>query len=422
MNDSNTILRPPWLNIARAVWIVLALAALFVFVVSAVETLRAPLPSCTVPGAQCSPYGLSREDLALAVQNGMSESFLIFYTTVFGWLAHLVWVLVGLLLFWRKPDDWMALLLSLMLILFVFEGMSTPAPFNVLASALYGIAVGLFMVLPFIFPNGRWIPRWTIWLGLPIIALAAFGSGAGGADQANTPPEGLLVFFGMVTVWLVGAVYAVIYRYRRISNAIERQQTKWVMTGVLGWTITLVPVTVIVVFFPPSQPSMERVNFLSWVAAPVYFFSYIFLAVCILIAVMRYRLWDIDVLIRRTVTYTLVVALLGVVYFGSVIVLQRVFAGIVGGDSEIITVLSTLAIAALFVPLRNHIQGAIDKRFNRKKYNAQQVMEKFSRTVRDETDIDTLTNELVNVVQETMQPKSVSVWLKREARSMRDEG
>jgi len=175
-----------------------------------------------------------------------------------------------------------------------------------------------------------------------------------------------------------------------------------------------VPVTVIVVLFPPSQPSMERINFLLWVAAPVYFFSYIFLAVGILIAVMRYRLWDIDILIRRTVSYAIIVALLAIVYFGSVIVLQRIFAGIIGESTEIITVLSTLAIAALFVPLRNRIQDAIDKRFNRKKYNAQQVMEKFSQTVRDETDIDKLTAELINMVNETMQPAHISLWLKKE--------
>ncbi len=415
MNNSNTTLHPPWLNLARGVWLVLALATLVVFVVSTVEQLRAPLPSCT-GGALCSPYGLSREDLALATQNGMSEAFLLFYTTAFGWLAHLVWVLVGLLLFWRKSDEWMALLLSLMLVLFVFEGMSTPAPFNVLAGALYSIAVGIFMLLPFIFPNGRWLPRWTIWFGLPIVILLALGSGAGGADTSNAPPQGLFVLFGVVLVWLLSAVYAVIYRYRRISNAIERQQTKWVMAGVLGWTITLVPVTVIVAFFPPSQPSIERVNFLLWVAAPIYFFSYIFLAVCILIAVMRYRLWDIDILIRRTVSYAIIVALLAIVYFGSVIVLQRIFAGIIGESTEIITALSTLAIAALFVPLRNKIQDTIDKRFNRKKYNAQQVMEKFANTVRDETDIDKLTAELVNVVNETMQPKSVTLWLKKEER------
>jgi hypothetical protein len=100
------------------------------------------------------------------------------------------------------------------------------------------------------------------------------------------------------------------------------------------------------------------------------------------------------------------------VFFGSVVVLQQIFAGLTGsGQDELVTVLSTLAIAALFVPVRNKIQDVIDRRFNRKKYDAQKVMEKFGETVRDETDLERLTAELVNVVQETMQPEGVSVWL-----------
>jgi hypothetical protein len=117
------------------------------------------------------------------------------------------------------------------------------------------------------------------------------------------------------------------------------------------------------------------------------------------------------------VTYAIVVTLLLAVYFGSVILLQQFFANITGARSEVITVLSTLAIAALFIPLRNRVQSAIDKRFNRKKYNAQLVLQNFALTVRDETDLEKLSAELLNVVNETMQPKSVSLWLKQEKRS-----
>src|SRR5581483_10701884 len=161
------------------------------------------------------------------------------------------------------------------------------------------------------------------------------------------------------------------------------------------------------------------------------------LPVCLAVAITRYRLFDISVIIRRTVTYALVVALLVLIYFGIVILLQQMFAAVSGEAmsrimsgipgvrdiasgqrSEVITVLSTLAIAALFVPLRNRIQDTIDRRFNRKKYDAQKVLNEFATTVRDETDLEKLTGNLMDVVNETMQPESVSVWL----RGMEHEG
>lgn len=132
------------------------------------------------------------------------------------------------------------------------------------------------------------------------------------------------------------------------------------------------------------------------------------------IAILWYRLFDIDVIIRRTVTYALVTAVLVIIFFGSVIALQQIFtAGIGYQSNEIITVLSTLAIAALFIPIRDRIQKIIDRRFNRNRYDAQHVLSQFADIVRDETDLEKLTGRLMQVVDETMQPASVSVWLKR---------
>jgi hypothetical protein len=141
------------------------------------------------------------------------------------------------------------------------------------------------------------------------------------------------------------------------------------------------------------------------------------LPIGITVSILRYRLWDIDVIIRRTATYGLVTGALVLIYFGSVVALQRILSGVTGSaQNEIVTVLSTLAIAALFVPLRNRIQNAIDKRFNRNKYDAQQVLSDFAHTMRDETDLEKLTGRLMQVVDETMQPRSISVWLKKEGR------
>ena len=244
------------------------------------------------------------------------------------------------------------------------------------------------------------MPRWTRWLAPPLVLAFVLSQ----FSPALITPISLL--------WFIPAVYAVIYRYRHVSNPVERQQTKWVMIGLLGTTIAFIPSAFVITTFSPTQPTAARLAFMFLVHIPIYLVALLLPAICIAIAILRYRLWDIDIIIRKTLTYSLVVALLATVYFGSVILLQRIFIGIIGTETEIITVLSTLAIAALFVPLRNRIQEFIDRRFYRKKYDAQQVLQKFAETVRDETDLEKLTAELLNVVQETMQPTRVSVWLK----------
>ncbi|MFN2152208.1 MAG: hypothetical protein ACK2T5_11465, partial [Anaerolineales bacterium] len=143
--------------------------------------------------------------------------------------------------------------------------------------------------------------------------------------------------------------------------------------------------------------------------------------VAITIAILRYRLWDIDLIIRKTLQYALLTGLLVLVYFGSVILLQSLTENLFGIQSPLVIVLSTLAIAALFNPLRIRVQDFIDRRFYRKKYDAQRALAQFTQTARDEVEIDVLQAELLRVVKETLQPETAVLWLKKIERSTSDE-
>ena len=274
--------------------------------------------------------------------------------------------------------------------------------------------VALFSLVPLLFPTGAPpSPRWRFvgWVavttGIVTLLATAFSPGPLQNTEWVTNPLGLgglglrTVAEASFIIWLASALAAVVslvVRFRR-SRGIERQQLKWVTAaGCL-----------LVVSFPVSGLLTDGVSEAAGWACLL--FALLGLAVALSVALLRFRLYDIDVVINRTLVYGALTATLAAAYLGCVLLLQLLLGGLTG-DSSLAVAGSTLAVAALFRPARGRIQDVVDRRFYRRKYDAAQTLERFGEQLRDEVDLGALTAELRSVVTETMQPAHVSVWLR----------
>jgi hypothetical protein len=317
---------------------------------------------------------------------------------------------VGAIIAWRKSNDWMALLVAFWLVL---QG-STTATLIVSSSQsswqwpallLNNLAFLFLELVFFLFPNGRFVPRWTRWVMLAYVVLTLLFLFP---DLSSWQP--LLQFGGGAFI-----IFSQIYRYRRASSAVQRQQTKWV---VYGLTVTIVcdlvvalPVFLLPLFFPSIVSTLFGSFYIIFFQTSITLFTFL-IPISFGVAMLRHRLWDIDIIINRTLVYGTLTALLALVYFGLIFALQYLLRGIINQQNDVAIVVSTLAIAALFQPLRHRLQRVIDRRFYRQKYDAAKTVEAFSATLRSEVDLNQLREHLLNVVQETMQPAHVSLWLR----------
>lgn len=278
--------------------------------------------------------------------------------------------------------------------------------------------VPLVTILPLVFPTGR-LPdrrwRWALWLTIAGMALAALATMSAPWSPAETSLEnptavpvvapildalfrvGLL----LVATGALVAVFSVVWRYRR-AGGIERQQLKWFIAGASASVVILVASFSFSFMALVPNEVVIATNAAATLTLPL----------VIGVAILRYRLWDIDFIIRRTLTYSALTASLALIYAGSVVLLQGVFTAVGGRQPSIAIVLSTLAIAALFTPLRRRVQDAIDHRFFRRKYDAAQTLSAFAQIARDEVNLESLTAEVLHVVETTIQPEQVSLWLK----------
>jgi hypothetical protein len=284
-----------------------------------------------------------------------------------------------------------------------------------LADWIWAPGLGLILVfLPLLFPNGqppsrRWWP--VAWLGgLSIGMITASVSLLvwlqGDIGTADGPPGWLLALLQVCfPLMLLAGLLAVISLVLRFLGARgdERQQIKWFASAA---TLTFTWILLFEQLLGPQEGAFEAIVALSGlVVVPS-------IPIATGIAILRYRLYDIDRIVNRALVYAALTVTLVLVYLGGVISLQYAFRTMSGGESQVAVVASTLAIAALFNPLRWRIQALVDRRFYRRKYDAQKTLAAFSSRLREETDLDALGGELVTVVRETVQPASVALWLR----------
>ncbi len=400
-----------WLLLARGVWLVLVILTLGIFFASLpvyVALLQTP---CA--GAACEWQQLTPGQVETLTGIGLSLSDYAAYTVALTLVSVVVCLVVSTLIVWRRSDDRMALLVALLLvtsgpILGTTAVSDIPSPWQVPNECLSFLFLALFLLVFSLFPSGQFVPRWTRWILVVFLAgqiPLTFFQVAPLIPNTPVSQPGWLVFLGE------GATLALVqlYRYRRVSSPLQRQQTKWVVFGLAVAITVYVSVNVPYLIFPvlSSPGSLYPLAYnLVGILVPL------FIPLSFGFAMLRSRLWDIDILINRTLVYGTLTVILTAVYVGLIIGLQALLRDIISQDSGVAIVISTLAIAALFQPLRRRIQRVIDRRFYRSKYDAAKTVAAFSATLRNEVDLDQLREHLLAVVQETMQPAHVSLWLR----------
>jgi hypothetical protein len=411
-----TTLRSPWLLLARVVWVALAVTALAIVLFSVPGSYEYFSGACTAGSEVCSERAVGQptpEGVRALLDAGLSLSTYAFLNVALDKIADFVWIAVGALIFLRRSDDRMALLVSLFLVTFGTAVDTTDAEVLVSSQPAWrlpvqgvltvGVACSMFFFL--LFPGGRFMPRWTRWLAVTFITFMVSRDLFPALYSRSLALEAVsyLVFLGIV----VSITWSLVYRYRRVSSAEQRRQTRWVVFG------TALAIAGSFVQLPVDLRLIDGDTPLALLLINISFtLSFLLIPLSVGVAVLRSRLFDIDVLINRALVYGLLTAMLLGLYFGGIVVLQRGFVALTGEKYTLAVVVSTLVIAAVFNPLRRRTQSLIDRRFYRSKYDARKTLEGFSAKLRNETDLGTLSADLVGVVEETMQPEHITLWLR----------
>ena len=419
---TGTRLRGRRLIVARTIWLVVIGLALLVF-------------AGGVPAGFHSALPITGATRAALTEAGLSPRFPAFFFITTDIAAISAFSLIAVLLFWCRSDDWMAMFVGVLLVLtaLLYTHPAANAPVPVwLNGSLFGLGELCQVAFFYLFPNGRFVPRWTAYVVLPLfvwrpamwalVYLPNYRLLPHSAETYGFIPQNSTDILLVVGLLVLG-LGAQVYRYRRVSTPRQRQQAKWLLFGA---AVTVAVVSTYVFIFNVLQlPRLlgESSFFLLAASRSIRQLALLVVPVAITISVLRYQLFDIDVLINRALVYTSLTVSLGAVYVGSVVLLERIMSRVSGQlqAQPIGVVGGTLLIAGLFQPLRGRIQARIDRRFYRREYDAARTLQAFSATLRDEVDLNRLTADLLSVVEETMQPAQVSLWLRDDHPRVRQQ-
>jgi protein kinase-like protein len=358
--DKPNQVRGPWLIAIRILWIAVAVAGISLYVASIPYRYDALNPDCQARA--CSPEDLLQVSEIQRV--GLPGTFVAWYFIVVDTLGTVVYVVTGALIFWRRSDDRVALFVAFMLLA---TGLITGPEISYLVASnpmlqaalivLLVMGFGFLIVFAFIFPDGRFVPRWTRWLAPVFLTGQAFVLIRDSLGAYGESP----LYFGYLLAGAAIGVGSQIYRYRRISTPVQRQQTKWVMWGSVGM-FTLIFIGIFPGFFNPALLASDLPYRMIRVPMSVVLASSL-LPLAITFSMLRYRLWDVDFIINRSLVYGAVTLVLGGIFVGGFFGLRALLSLVLGSGQDLIAAaVPAVAVTAMFNPTRQFLRRLIDQR------------------------------------------------------------
>jgi signal transduction histidine kinase len=419
-NSLSRILRGKWLMLARAMWLIVGALAIGLFFAAIPAEYRQLQLGCPTP-ACASIGGVAPVELSLLVNLGLSPEFFAAYGIALELILGLVFIVVAILIFWQKSSDHQALFVSFALLLFGTATQTFTLSALVAAHPAWGLIVGSlhflgsasFSLFLFIFPDGRFVPRWTRWVALVWIAWLFPRYWF-----PDWPPTGSATWLAWtnLVIWLGAlgsAVYGQIYRYRRVSNWVQRQQTKWVVFGIALGLAVFLTVNIAVSAVVPVPTSAGEFTTLM-VGAALMNSALLLIPLSIGVAVLRYHLFDIDILINRTLVYgVLTVSVVGiyVLVVGYLGVLFRT----AGGQGQLaISILATGLVALLFQPLRDRLQRGINRLIYGDRDDPYAVLSRLGQHLEATLAPEAVLPTIVDTVKESLKLPYTAITLKQD--------